>query len=402
MTGRFLPGVPGPDIEAIFEAAPGNEIGTGKFDNPESSAALAANAFGFFLNRASDLPALPGCEGECWPARSLGLEVDIRFPWHGGHHPVLDCLVETPSALIGIESKRFEPYRSKPASRLSDAYWRPVWGENMTGYESIRDRLRSDPRPLRSSGCLADLQACVRAPDRSAAPERASRSDAYPLLPLCRARTVAGNPKTGRRAGNGSASGRNQTVRGNRGWRRHAVPSVSLQTSPRRMDEQQERRHSRPCTCCGLTFFTLRHRTLPAVAEALSGHDHAVILFDGTCAFCEGSVKFMALRDPAGYFKYGAAQSPTAAALLAPYGIGRETARSIVLIEAGQVYLRSTASLRIARRLPFPWSLAGALLVVPRPLHDAVYRVVAAVRQRLAGSSNACEVPPPEIRQRLV
>ena len=146
MTGRFLPGVPGPDIEAIFEAAPGNEIGTGKFDSPESSAALAANAFGFFLNRASDLPALPGCEGESWPARSLGLEAEIRFPWRGGRHPILDCLVETPSALIGIESKRFEPYRSKPASRLSDAYWRPVWGENMTGYESIRDRLRSDPR----------------------------------------------------------------------------------------------------------------------------------------------------------------------------------------------------------------------------------------------------------------
>ena len=54
------------------------------------------------------------------------------------------------------------------------------------------------------------------------------------------------------------------------------------------MDEQQERRHSRPRTCCGLTVFTLRHRTLPAVAEASSAHDHAVILFDGTCAFCEG------------------------------------------------------------------------------------------------------------------
>ena len=146
MTGRFLLGVPGPEIEAIFEAAPGNEIRTGKFDNPESSAALAANAFGFFLNRASDLPALPGCEGGSWPARSLGLESEIRFPWRGGRHPILDCLVETPSALIGIESKRFEPYRSKPASRLSDAYWRPVWGENMTGSESIRDSLRSDPR----------------------------------------------------------------------------------------------------------------------------------------------------------------------------------------------------------------------------------------------------------------
>ena len=139
MTGRFLLGVPGPDIEAIFEAAPGNEIGTGKFDSPESSAALAANAFGFFLNRASDLPALPGCEGESWPARSLGLEAEIRFPWRGGRHPILDCLVETPSALIGIESKRFEPYRSKPASRLSDAYWRPVWGENMVNSTGRRN-----------------------------------------------------------------------------------------------------------------------------------------------------------------------------------------------------------------------------------------------------------------------
>ena len=89
---------------------------------------------------------------------------------------------------------------------------------------------------------------------------------------------------------------------------------------------------------------TLRHRVLPAVAEASSAHDHAVIFFDGTCAFCEGAVKFIARRDPAGYFKYSASQSPTAAALLAPYAIGRETARSIVLIEAGQVYLRSTAS----------------------------------------------------------
>ena len=56
MIGRFLPGVPGPEIEAIFDVVAGNEIATGKFDSPESSAALAANAFGFFLQRASELP----------------------------------------------------------------------------------------------------------------------------------------------------------------------------------------------------------------------------------------------------------------------------------------------------------------------------------------------------------
>jgi hypothetical protein len=53
--------------------------------------------------------------------------------------------VETPSALIGIESKRFEPFRSRRPPSLSDAYWRPVWGDRMGGYERIRDRLRDHP-----------------------------------------------------------------------------------------------------------------------------------------------------------------------------------------------------------------------------------------------------------------
>ena len=129
----------------MFNSAAGNEIATGKFDSPESSAALAANAFGFFLGRAADLPPLPGCDDQIWPAHSLMLETEVRFPWSGGRHPVLDGLLSTPSAFIGIESKRFEPYRTKSTSRLSDAYWRPVWGERMKGFESIRDELRGFP-----------------------------------------------------------------------------------------------------------------------------------------------------------------------------------------------------------------------------------------------------------------
>ena len=127
MADRFLPGVPGREIEEVFNIAPGNEIKNGKFDNPASSAALAANTFGFFLKRARDLPSLPDCDREAWPARLLSLEATVRFPWSGGRHPVLDCLVTTPSALIGIESKRFEPFRDKKPASFSDAYWRPCW-----------------------------------------------------------------------------------------------------------------------------------------------------------------------------------------------------------------------------------------------------------------------------------
>ena len=144
MSQRFLPGVPGEAIEQIFSRAPGNEMTSGKFDSPESSAALAANAYGFFLHRPLDLPLLPACSSEAWPALSLTLEKTVRFPWSSGRHPVLDVLVTTPSELIGIESKRFEPFRKKGTPSLSDAFWRPVWGDRMAGYQRVRDQLRED------------------------------------------------------------------------------------------------------------------------------------------------------------------------------------------------------------------------------------------------------------------
>lgn len=128
---------------------------------------------------------------------------------------------------------------------------------------------------------------------------------------------------------------------------------------------------------------------------------NGIILFDGTCAFCERSVRFIATRDR-GYFTFGASQNPEGQALLAQYGTTRDAARSIILIEDGQVWLRSTAVLKIARRLTAPWRWAAMFLWVPLPIRDAVYRMVAAVRQRIAGESNACDMPPPEIRGRLI
>lgn len=143
IAAALLPGLPVEAIRACYAAAPGNEIESGKFLSSASSAALAANTFGLFVTDAGAalLPPLPGGD---WgraasPARLEGL---LRFPWSGGRHPCLDVLIETSTALIGIESKRYEPFRPKGAVPLSDAYWRPVWGAAMTGYERIRDSLR--------------------------------------------------------------------------------------------------------------------------------------------------------------------------------------------------------------------------------------------------------------------
>ena len=139
----LLPGLPIDLIRQRYAAAPGNELESGKFESPESSAALAANAFGFFLDKPDQLPPLPGLTSVDWPAVSVQIEEEIRFPWSGGRHPWLDAVIDTTATLIGVESKRYEPFRSKGKISFSDAYWRPVWGDNMARYSEVRDGLKN-------------------------------------------------------------------------------------------------------------------------------------------------------------------------------------------------------------------------------------------------------------------
>lgn len=138
----FLPYLNAELIEQAYRISAGNEIDSGKISSPESSAALVASAFGLFLDRPHDLPPLPGTEGLGWPAVSVKLEACVRFPWRGGRHPWLDVLIETGTHLIGVESKRFEPFRGGKRASMSDAYWRPVWGQRMGPVEAVRDALR--------------------------------------------------------------------------------------------------------------------------------------------------------------------------------------------------------------------------------------------------------------------
>jgi hypothetical protein len=138
----FLPGVPERYVLARLTAAAGEELQSGKFASPDSSAALAVNTFGWFHERPHLLPAFAGLLSD-YPARTVDVEACVRFPWSGGRHPWLDALVTTPSAFVGVESKRYEPFRDKKSVDLSDAYDRPVWGEAMGPFEQVRDALRA-------------------------------------------------------------------------------------------------------------------------------------------------------------------------------------------------------------------------------------------------------------------
>lgn len=128
---------------------------------------------------------------------------------------------------------------------------------------------------------------------------------------------------------------------------------------------------------------------------------HATVLFDGVCNLCNGSVLFVIDRDPERYFRFAPLQGDDARRLLAEQGVAPELS-SVVLVEGGRVYTRSTAALRIARRLRGPWRLLAAFVVVPRPVRDLVYDWVARNRYRWFGREEACRMPTPELRERFL
>lgn len=128
----------------------------------------------------------------------------------------------------------------------------------------------------------------------------------------------------------------------------------------------------------------------------------AIVLFDGVCNFCNGSVNFIITHDAENYFKFAPLQSDVAQSLLEKYDIDKAETDSVILIENETAYTHSTAALRIARKLDGAWSWFYALIVVPKPVCDFFYKLFAKYRYRLFGKTEACMMPTPEIRERFI
>jgi predicted DCC family thiol-disulfide oxidoreductase YuxK len=127
-----------------------------------------------------------------------------------------------------------------------------------------------------------------------------------------------------------------------------------------------------------------------------------VLLFDGVCNFCNGIVRFIIERDPHARITFAPLQSATAERLLANHPDRANLPDSVVLVDDGRFCVRSTAALRVARHLRFPWWLAGIFLAVPRPVRDWVYDWIARHRYAWFGRREACMVPTPDVRERFL
>ena len=137
----------------------------------------------------------------------------------------------------------------------------------------------------------------------------------------------------------------------------------------------------------------------PEIMETMA---NPIVLFDGVCNLCNGSVQFLIKRDPQARLRFASLQSETGQKLQADFGMDPQALDSVILVDGDRWYKESDAALRIARNLPGAWKLLTAFRIVPRPLRDAVYRLIARNRYRWFGKSETCWLPTPELRGRFL
>lgn len=129
--------------------------------------------------------------------------------------------------------------------------------------------------------------------------------------------------------------------------------------------------------------------------------DRPILFFDGVCGLCNRFVDFIVKRDRHARIRLAPLQGETASRLLSEHD--RTSLDSLVYCDGSRSFRRSSAVLRVFRCLGGLWWLPTVLLwLIPRPIRDCGYQLIARNRYRLFGVKSECRLPTPDERTRFL
>ncbi len=127
-----------------------------------------------------------------------------------------------------------------------------------------------------------------------------------------------------------------------------------------------------------------------------------IILFDGVCNLCNGSVVFIIKRDTKDVFRFAAIQSDEGQKLIKKYQIDTSKVDSILMLDGEKYYAKSTAALKIARHLKGGYSLLYGFIILPAFIRNWVYDIIARNRYHWFGKKESCMIPTPELKAKFL
>ena len=127
-----------------------------------------------------------------------------------------------------------------------------------------------------------------------------------------------------------------------------------------------------------------------------------IVVFDAQCLLCNSWVQFLLKHDKQGIFQFAAIQGKVGGQLLADAELKIEGLQTLLLVAGSQSWQHTDAILRVLQALGWPWRLAGVARLIPAPLRDALYRVIARNRYQWFGKSEQCLMPDPAVAARFL
>ena len=127
-----------------------------------------------------------------------------------------------------------------------------------------------------------------------------------------------------------------------------------------------------------------------------------ILLFDGVCNLCISVVNFIIKKDTKGKFKFAALQSESGQALLNKFGLSTKDFNSFIFISGDKYFIKSSAVLHVLKELRIVWILFYIFIVIPRPIRDFMYSIIAKTRYTIFGKQNTCFIPSPDIKRKFL
>ena len=131
--------------------------------------------------------------------------------------------------------------------------------------------------------------------------------------------------------------------------------------------------------------------------HTLNTPSRPTIFFDGVCNLCTGSVQFIIKHDPKHYFRFASLQSELGQQVLQQFNLPSAEFGSFILLEEGKIYTKSTAALRVTKKLDGLWPVLFSFMIVPPFIRNWVYTFIAKNRYRWFGKKESCWLPNVEL-----
>lgn len=130
--------------------------------------------------------------------------------------------------------------------------------------------------------------------------------------------------------------------------------------------------------------------------------DKYIVVFDGVCYLCNGFVNFLLKRDKNDRLRFGLLQYENKLDADESIKQNISSTDSVALITDINVYFRSTAVLKILKRLGRGWQFFYVFMLIPKPIRDWVYDFVARNRYKWFGKKDVCMVPDEKVRRKFI